>query len=395
MYYISKPMFNSTFFLSQYKSLKAQSLRSRHISNLDIEPLMELFSDKFDVSILGNSEAGLPIRAVKIGSGSKRILIWSQMHGNESTTTKALFDLFNYLELDDFKSFLSTFSFFIIPILNPDGALAYTRLNHHQVDLNRDAINKSQIESKVLSSAFDNFKPHYCFNLHGQRTIFSVGRTNKSSVMSFLSPSENVERDVTNTRKKSMSIINSINRVLQIYLPNQIGRYEDDFNPNCVGDQFQTQGVPTVLFEAGHYPNDYNREETRKYTALSLFTALDYISNNEINGHDFIDYFQIPENKRLFNDVIVRNAIIDVSNPTHFCDIGIQNTEVLNKSGIIFKPTISIIGDLSEKHGHFEIDANYKLVSHPDFPKLSENYEIDFLLVDSSKIHLFDKNNLT
>ena len=104
-------MFNSTLFLSQYKSLKAESLKSRHISNLDIEPLLSLLSNKFDVSVLGHSEAGLPIHAVKIGSGSKRILMWSQMHGNESTTTKAVFDLFNYLELDDFKAFLSSCSY--------------------------------------------------------------------------------------------------------------------------------------------------------------------------------------------------------------------------------------------------------------------------------------------
>ena len=292
-------MFNSTLFLSQYKSLKAQSLKSRHISNLHIEPLLELLSDKFEVSVLGHSEAGLPIHAVKIGSGSIRILMWSQMHGNESTTTKAVFDLFNYLELDDFKAFLSSCSLFIIPMLSPDGALAYTRSNYNQVDLNRDAINRSQIESRILRSAFDTFKPNFCFNLHGQRTIFSAGKSNNSSVISFLSPSENEERSITTTRKKSMSIINFMNRVLQIYLPDQIGRYDDDFNPNCVGEQFQTLGVPTILFEAGHYPRDYNREETRKYITLSLFTALDYVSNYDIQGDDFQHYFDIPANERL------------------------------------------------------------------------------------------------
>ena len=52
-----------------------------------------------------------------------------------------------------------------------------------------------------------------------------------------------------------MFIIQSINSVLKKFLPNQIGRYDDTFNPNCVGDQFQASGVPTVLFEAGHYPD--------------------------------------------------------------------------------------------------------------------------------------------
>ena len=387
-------MFNSTKFLSQYLSLKATTLKSRVLSNSDIEPLLNLLSDKFEVSVLGHSEAGLPIHGVKIGSGSKRILLWSQMHGNESTTTKALFDLFNFLELDDFNAFLDTCTLFIIPILNPDGAMAYTRLNANGVDLNRDAINRSQKESSVLRSVFDEFKPHYCFNLHGQRSIFSAGKSNNSSVISFLSPSEDIERSVTITRKKSMSIIHSMNRVLQLYLPNQIGRYDDGFNANCVGDQFQTLGVPTVLFEAGHFPGDYSREETRKYIALSIFTAIANIAD-KVDEDTSSMYFDIPENDTLFNDVIIRNALLDPSNPNDFCDIGIQHKEVLGPSGLTFKPTIDCIGDLSKKYGHLEINANFKAVSHPDFPVLSENYEIDFLLVESVKKILFVENNLT
>ena len=387
-------MFNSTKFLSQYLSLKTTTLKSRVLSNSDIEPLLNLLSDKFEVSVLGHSEAGLPIHGLKIGSGSKRILLWSQMHGNESTTTKALFDLFNFLELDDFNAFLDTCTLFIIPILNPDGAMAYTRLNANGVDLNRDAINRSQKESSVLRSVFDEFKPHYCFNLHGQRSIFSAGKSNNSSVISFLSPSEDIERSLTITRKKSMSIIHSMNRVLQLYLPNQIGRYDDGFNANCVGDQFQTLGVPTVLFEAGHFPGDYSREETRKYIALSIFTAIANIAD-KVDEDTSSMYFDIPENDTLFNDVIIRNALLNPSNPNDFCDIGIQHKEVLGPSGLTFKPTIDCIGDLSKKHGHLEINANFKAVSHPDFPVLSENYEIDFLLVESVKKILFVENNLT
>ena len=388
-------MFSSTNFLSQYDSLKATSLKSRVLSNSDIEPLLSLLSDTFDVSTLGHSEIGLPIHGVKIGSGPKRILLWSQMHGNESTTTKALFDLFNYLKLEDFNAFLGTCTLFIIPILNPDGAKAYTRLNANKVDLNRDAINRSQKESIILRSVFNEFKPHYCFNLHGQRTIFSAGKSNNSSVISFLSPSEDAERTVTITRKKSMSIIHSMNGVLQIYLPNQIGRYDDGFNANCVGDQFQTLGVPTVLFEAGHYPGDYLREETRKYIALSIFTAIECIAYNKVGEDTSSLYFDIPENDTLFNDVIIRNALLDPSNPNNFCDIGIQHKEVLGPNGLLFKPTIDFIGDLSKKHGHMEINANFKAVSHPDFSVLSENYEIDFLLVEFVKKALFIENNLT
>jgi hypothetical protein len=47
----------------------------------------------------------------------------------------------------------------------------YTRLNANEVDLNRDSQNLTQPESKVLREIFDLFQPHYCFNLHDQRTI--------------------------------------------------------------------------------------------------------------------------------------------------------------------------------------------------------------------------------
>ena len=45
---------------------------------------------------------------------------------------------------------LKACTLYIIPILNPDGAKAYTRLNANEVDLNRDAQDLSQPESKVL-----------------------------------------------------------------------------------------------------------------------------------------------------------------------------------------------------------------------------------------------------
>jgi murein tripeptide amidase MpaA len=67
-------------------------------------------------------------------------------------------------------------------MLNPDGADMYTRLNANEVDLNRDSQNLTQPESKVLREIFDLFQPHYCFNLHDQRTIL---RPVKPATVSF------------------------------------------------------------------------------------------------------------------------------------------------------------------------------------------------------------------
>ena len=387
-------MLDTSYFLSHYNSLKATALEKRYVTNSHIEPLLKSLSNQFSQTILGTSEAGLPIHGLQIGTGSRRILIWSQMHGNESTTTKALFDLFNCLELSDSKTFLEACTLFIIPILNPDGAAAYTRLNHNQIDLNRDAKALTQSESKILRITYEEFKPHFCFNMHGQRTIFSAGNTHNSAVLSFLSPSEDQDRSLTITRQKSMEIIHVMNQALQPYLPNQIGRYDDGFNDNCVGDYFQSQGTPTVLFEAGHFPMDYNREETRKYMALALVSALDYLANNPVSGDTFKPYFDIPENGKLFYDVIVRNALLNPLTPKVFKDIGIQYTESLASGNVAFHPKVVFIGDLSDKKGHLELDANFKKVSHPDFEELSEGYEIVFIMIELTKKSLFSNNNL-
>ena len=63
---------------------------------------------------------------------------------------------------------------------------------------------------------------------------------------------------------------------------------------------------PTILFEAGHYPDDYHREKTRKYVAMAMMEALQYIATNKVTGAHYEDYFSIPENAKCFFDVILR-----------------------------------------------------------------------------------------
>ncbi len=105
--------------------------------------------------VLGNSVQKRPVFGVHLGQGPTRVLMWSQMHGNESTTTKAVLDLVNGLQSKWGRQYLEAFEFLLIPMLNPDGALAYTRQNANQVDLNRDAQRQSQPEIRILSKAYE------------------------------------------------------------------------------------------------------------------------------------------------------------------------------------------------------------------------------------------------
>lgn len=347
---------------SLFSNNKEQNLYGRYIHNEHILPLLNTQKDKVEINEIGRSVLNKPIYNIRFGTGSKRILIWSQMHGNESTTTKAVFDLINTFNKNSTKkleTILDACTICIIPILNPDGAKAYTRLNANGIDLNRDAQNLSQPESVVLRKVFEEFEPHFCFNLHGQRTIFSAGIKNKSSVVSFLAPAQDKDCSITDTRKVAMEIVTIMNKNLQQQIPDQVGVYDDSYNINCVGDTFQSLNVPTILFEAGHFPNDYLREKTREYIYQSLVVSLIYISDNELTGKNYKDYFLIPGNNKLFFDVILRKAnykgIIE--------DIALQFEEVLNNDKIEFVPTLKKVGKLDSFYGHREIELDKNEIS--------------------------------
>ena len=78
-----------------YKTHKETALYGRYIFSQHLKPLIKKHSDNFLIETIGQSVLGENISVIKIGSGKTKILMWSQMHGNESTTTKAVLDLFN------------------------------------------------------------------------------------------------------------------------------------------------------------------------------------------------------------------------------------------------------------------------------------------------------------
>ena len=168
-----------------FQQYKEQSIQGRYITLENIEPLLQKLNSNNQVSVIGKSVLEKPIYKYQIGAGETRIFLWSQMHGNESTTTKALFDFINVLnsKTDLAAKLLDTFTFYCIPILNPDGANYYTRVNANQIDLNRDFQDLSQPESNLLMKIYKEFKPDFCFNLHDQRTIFGAGTTGKPATV--------------------------------------------------------------------------------------------------------------------------------------------------------------------------------------------------------------------
>ena len=280
----------------------------------------------------------------------------------------------------------SKYIFYIVPMLNPDGAQVYSRLNANHVDLNRDAVKRVAKESQLLRSRLENFDPEFCFNLHDQRTIFGVSGTDKPATISFLAPSEEVTRKLTDGRKKTMNVIAAMNQVLQEMIPNHVGRYTDEFYPTATGDNFQKLGYPTILIESGHYKDDYAREKVRYFIFSSLLVAIDTICNNEKLGTEYEAYFDIPMNQKLFYDIIIRDATLGTKSES--VDIAVQYKEVLEGKTIKFKPEIRTIGQLQDYYAHREVNAGKTLVMGAKKQKLFEGYANDFVFINNELFSL-------
>jgi hypothetical protein len=366
---------------------KEQSIEGRYLTLESIKPLLNRLNTNNQLSVVGESVLKKPIYKYQIGRGKTKILLWSQMHGNESTTTKALFDFINVLHNGSSlaSELLEAFTFCCIPMLNPDGAKAYTRVNANEIDLNRDSQDLTQPESLILQEVFRSFEPHYCFNLHDQRTIFGVGSSGKPATVSFLAPSYNEEREINESRLEAIHLIVGINEVLQKYIPGQVGRFDDSFNLNCIGDTFQALGVPTLLFEAGHYHEDYQREKTRKYIFMALLSSFTILNENDIVDNGINKYLNIPQNKVVFYDFLYKNVKLNYDGIEKITNFAAQYKEELIENELVFNAYFVEIGDLDGYYGHFEYDAKeaaYK-DNEGDFPKL--NGKADFYLENSIK----------
>ena len=361
---------------------RLHSIEGRYVNLGLLESFLNLLNAKVKVDISGFSVQGRPIYKCQMGRGETKILMWSQMHGNESTTTKGLIDFINSLQSgsDWANQILSEYTFVVFPMLNPDGAEVYTRVNANEIDLNRDFQELTQPESKLLMDCHNAFKPDYCYNLHDQRTVFGVGLTGMPATMSFLAPSYNEEKEYNDSRIKAVFAIMKMVKSLQHFIPGQISRFDDSFNSNCVGDQFQSLGTPTVLIEAGHYPNDYEREETRKYVFIALLSVFYSSSENVVVDCVLSDYLNIPQNIPNYYDIVYKNVRVNYDNSDLITNFALQFREQLVNNKVVFNAFIAKVGNFHDFFGHIEYDAKEALYSDSrcNFPKLDE--KADFSL---------------
>ena len=333
--------------IDKYETFKEKRLKDRFFKHQDIVELLEKLPSEFFIKELGKSVKNKSINLVKWGNGKTKVMLWSQMHGDEATGTMALFDLFNFLKSDNelVKLLSENCQLFFIPMVNPDGAEIFTRRNSQQIDINRDFLKEATPEAKILKQCRADIGPDFGFNLHDQMTLWSVTKTLKPATLSFLAPATDEELTINEIRKNAMLVIADMFKDLDEYLQQHIGLFDDEFEPRAFGDNFQKAGTSTILIEAGGYQTDFEKQEIRKYYFASILSGLTSIASKTYKKQDLKNYFSIPKNNKQIFHFLIHNVIlngIEVS-------IGINYDECPAEDGLSTTKTYSIqdIGDLS------------------------------------------------
>lgn len=333
--------------LSAYTDFQEKTLSTRFFKHEDILPLIAQLPSTFTSTQLGTSVKGKSINLIKWGNGKTKVMLWSQMHGDEATGTMALFDLLNFLQVENeiVKLLGDHCELYIIPMVNPDGATAFTRRNSQQIDINRDFLNEVTPEAKILKECRNRINPGFGFNLHDQTTLWSVTDSLKPATLSFLAPAIDKELSINPTRENAMLVIADMFKDINPLIPHHIGLFDDEFEPRAFGDNFQKAGTSTILIEAGGYQHDFEKQEIRKYYFGAMLSGLISIAKETYKQQSQANYFAIPNNnKQIFHILIhhVQLGGIEVS-------IGINYEEKPHLDGNSTSKMYSIqdIGDLS------------------------------------------------
>jgi hypothetical protein len=370
-----KELYNS------YEDFREESIEKRRFTQVEIQPLIEKFKEKenFEVTKVGESIEGRPLQLISIGEGEVDVFLWSQMHGDESTATMAIFDILNFLDSEAFskkkEEMLKNVKLHFLPMLNPDGAERFQRRNLLGVDINRDALRLQSPESKTLKRVRDRLDADFGFNLHDQSTYYNAERTAKPATISYLAPAYNYEKSINDVRAAAMQVIVQMNDILQEYAPGQVGRYNDDFEPRAFGDNIQKWGTSTILIESGGYPNDPEKQEIRKLNFVSILAAVFSIAEEDYKNAEISEYEKIPNNDRKLFDLKLTGLTYELLGEEYILDLGINQREVQDKDlDYFYDAYIADRGDLSTFYGYEDLDASgFKLVEGKIYPESFEN----------------------
>ncbi len=267
------------------------------------------------VEELGRSAEGRSIQLLTIGTGPRRALLWSQMHGDEPSATPALLDLAHHLLENrsdpEVRRVLDETTLLLIPMLNPDGAERYVRRNAQGIDINRDALNLVTPEGRLLKAIRDRFSPELGFNLHDQGRRTTVGDTGKLATISLLAVAGDPQGTLTPGRARAKRVASAIVATLTPFVPGGIARYDEDWSPRAFGDNLTAWGTPVVLIESGGFSEPLEQSDLTRLNFVALGSVLGEWARDDLRARGALLYERLPRNATGgFSDVALRGGRI-------------------------------------------------------------------------------------
>ena len=387
----------------KYEDFKEKSLTKRRFKHKDIVPLIEKLP--FDVQKIGKSFEQRDIYQIKLGDGKTKVLLWSQMHGDEPTATMALMDIFKFFQVggiplknDGFDALrakiLENCTLYFVPMLNPDGAERYQRRTATDIDMNRDALRFQTSEGQLLKKLQDELQPDFSFNLHDKGTKYSAGASGKQATVSFLATSYNHEKEWNPTRTRAMQVICGMHETLEQFISGHLGRWNDDHEPRAFGDNIAKWGSSLILIESGGYKDDIEKQFIRKLNFVAILNGLQAISEKSYKKYKRKYYEAIPNNDRYLFDLLIRHAEFVHDGKTTIKDIGINLSEknTNNATDFEYSSVIEDLGDLSTFWGIKEIDATgLKVSSLGDFSQIIQKYNVSEKELSNQELNLDER----
>ena len=323
-----------------------------------------LDGDALRVEEVGRSIEGRPIRAFAFGDGPTTVLLWSQMHGDESTATMALADILRFLdgaEDDPLRERLRrALTVTFVPMLNPDGAARFRRENALGVDVNRDARRLVTPEARALKGLRDRIRPDFGFNLHDQGARTVAGPGGLQAAIALLAPAAEAGRSYGPVRSRARLVAAGMAAALATEIPGRVAKYDDSFNPRAFGDLMQQWGTSTVLVESGALPDDPQKQRLRALNAAAILGALDAIATGAYERADPETYERLPFNERVDYDVLVRGGRLVLGDAPYRADVGLTYDDAVARTG----PRLRDVGDLDGAAALDTLDAS-GLFLHP------------------------------
>jgi hypothetical protein len=311
-----------------HATVRVEALQDRRFNHGTYwEAVGPFLNGAVSAGVAGHSAEGRVIRHVVYGSGATKVLLWSQMHGNESTASMALADVVRFFhEQPDHplaRRIAAGATIHMIPLLNPDGAERFQRRNAQGMDVNRDARRLQTPEGRLLKRVNDELRPDFGFNLHDQSAAVRVGSSDRGAAIAPL-------------------------------VPDHIARYDDTFNPRAFGDLVGAWGASTVLIESGAWPDDPQKQHLRKANFVGILSALDAIATGRYAQYGTELYEGLEYNGRRVPDLLIAGGTIAVPGlPVLEADILVNyERPLLQEEGVI-----ADIGDMGGSEAQDTLDA--------------------------------------